>query len=88
MNAVWRDASRDPAFFGVIDVRAAFPVLLFVVHMSWTTFFIAIGGLVFFGVLGMAGYSLPVLYRKVRGFLRGGRVYSTPWWLLKKWRSR
>lgn len=82
----WRDASRDPAFFGVIDVRSAFPVLIFIVHMSFSTFFFAIFSMVFFGALGFFGYTLPVLYRKIRGLLRGNIVFANPWWLIKKWR--
>lgn len=88
INPVWRDASRSPAFFGVVDARASLPLLFFVIFSSWNTFFIAIGSIVFFTVMGFLGYELPVLYRKTRSMLRGGRLYARPWWLLNKWRSK
>lgn len=88
INPVWRDASKTPAFFGVVDTRAAFPVLGFVIYSSWNTFFIAAGSIVFFVAMGMLGYQLPVLYRKTRSLFRGTRLFARPWWLTKKWRSQ
>lgn len=84
LNHVWRDASRTPAFFGKIDSRSGIPVVLFFVHMKvWTLVLSFVGGL-FFGVLGMFGYELPVLYRKLRAAIRGRRIYAMPWWKMKK----
>jgi len=84
---LWRDASRSPAFFGFIDVKSAFTVVLFVVHMRLWTFALAILGMIFFSVLANFGYDLLMLYRKIRSACRGKTIYSRPWWLIKKRRS-
>jgi len=46
----WRDASRNPKFF-MLEAPAAFPLVIFLLHIRWWSFFLAIGATLFFGVL-------------------------------------
>jgi intracellular multiplication protein IcmT len=79
-NASWRDSAR-PARFFIIDAKAAFPVLLFLLHISWWTFYIVIAATLFFTALNKFGYSVEVFLRIVRGFFAGSRKLAIPWWM-------
>lgn len=82
---ILRDASRSPSFFGgLIDAKAAFPFLFFILHMSWFTLGICVLSVVFFAVLSKMGYTLPVLFRKMRALLRGSVVSAVPQWLVAR----
>jgi intracellular multiplication protein IcmT len=75
----WRDSARSARFF-VVDARAAFPLLLFLLHIAWWTFAIAVISMIFFAVLEHYGFTLPVFLRTVRTFLAGPRKIAIPWW--------
>lgn len=77
--AHWRDSARQPRFF-LIDARAAFPLLLFLLHITLWTFFLAVGVMVFFGMLERYGFSLTVFLRWLRSTLAGPRKVAVPWW--------
>ena len=75
----WRDSARSARFF-VVDARAAFPLLLFLLHIRWWTFAIAVISIVFFAILEHYGFTVPVFLRTVRTFLAGPRKIAIPWW--------
>ncbi len=75
----WRDSARTTRFF-MIDARAAFPLVFFLLHIAWWTFFLAAGAMIFFGMLERYGFSLPVFWRWFRTFLAGPRREAREWW--------
>ncbi|MAZ44756.1 MAG: phosphoesterase [Legionellales bacterium] len=79
-NAHWRDSARAPKFF-FIDAYAAFPLLIFTLHIRWWTFFLAIITIIFFAILERFGFTLPVFKRFMRAFLAGNHRVARPWWV-------
>lgn len=79
-TANWRDSAREAKFF-VFDAKAAFPFLLFLVHIRWWTFIAATCTMIFFTVLNYFGFSIVVFLRAVRSFVAGPRKAAIPWWL-------
>jgi len=75
----WRDSARNPRFF-IIDARAAFPLLLFLVHIRVWSFVLAVSVMLFFGLIEHYGFSLTVFLRWVRTLLAGPRKIAVPWW--------
>ena len=78
-GAHWRDSAR-PAKLFFIDASAAFPLLLFLVHIEIWTFILAVLFVVFFTILNRYGYNLRVFLRIARGFFAGSRKVVVPWW--------
>jgi intracellular multiplication protein IcmT len=78
----WRDSGRLPRFF-IIDARSAFPLLLFLIHIKWWTFFVALAITLFFAVIEHYGLSTTVFFRSVRTILAGKVKTSKPWWRRK-----
>jgi intracellular multiplication protein IcmT len=79
VDAHWRDSAR-PARFWLIDYRAAFPILLFLLHIQWWTFTLAILTTIFFGIIERYGFTVPVFLRLLRCFFAGKHKVSSPWW--------
>lgn len=75
----WRDAARTPRFF-FMDAFAAFPLLLFLLHIRLWTFLLALGFIAFFAILERFKFTLPVFFRFVRSFLAGPLRMAKPWW--------
>mgnify|MGYP006327536373 FL=1 len=50
IEAHWRDSARIPRFF-LIDARAAFPLLLFLLHIRVWSFLLALVVMAFFDLL-------------------------------------
>ena len=78
-NAHWRDSARTARFF-FIDAKAAFPIFLFLIHIRFWTFILALIFMVFFTVINRFGYSIEVFLRIFRSILAGPRKLSIPWW--------
>ena len=78
-NAHWRDASRTPRFF-IMDAYAAFPLLLFFLHIKMWTLLVAIGAMVFFMILERFQFTIPVFIRWVKSQLAGPYRTAQPWW--------
>ncbi|PIQ44135.1 MAG: phosphoesterase [Gammaproteobacteria bacterium CG11_big_fil_rev_8_21_14_0_20_46_22] len=78
-GAHWRDSARAARFF-MIDARAAFPLLLFLLHIKLWTFVLAVIATLFFGILERYGFTLVVFWRWFRTSLVGRRKVSSPWW--------
>jgi len=79
-NAHWRDSARPVRFF-MWDVKAAFPMLLLLLHIKLWTFIIAVTATMFFTLLNRYGFSVEVFGRWLRSSLGGKRKMSTPWWM-------
>lgn len=79
-SAHWRDSARYPRFF-VIDARAAFPILLMLMHIRLWTLITAVVAMLFFSVLNHYGFTVAVFGRWLRSFLAGRRKVSAPWWM-------
>jgi intracellular multiplication protein IcmT len=78
-EAHWRDSARTPRFF-LIDARAAFPLLLFLIHIRLWSFLLALAAMAFFALLEHYGFSVPVFWRWLRNVLAGPRKVAIPWW--------
>ena len=76
IEAHWRDSARIPRFF-LIDARAAFPLLLFLLHIRVWSFLLA---LVAMALLERYGFSVTVFLRWLRTVLAGPRKIAIPWW--------
>lgn len=79
VQAHWRDSARSARFF-IIDARAAFPLLLFLLHIQWWSFTLSVVTMAFFGLLERYGFSLTVFLRWLRSILAGPRKVAIPWW--------
>lgn len=79
-TAHWRDSAR-PARFFIIDANAAFPMLLFLLHVKLWTFIIALMATLFFTLLNRFGFSVAVFLRWFRSLLAGPRKIAIPWWM-------
>jgi intracellular multiplication protein IcmT len=75
----WRDSARNARFF-LVDARAAFVFLLFLLHIRWWTFILAVVTVIFFAALERYGFTLTVFGRWLRTFLAGPHKSATPWW--------
>ncbi|MFN3234598.1 MAG: IcmT/TraK family protein [Gammaproteobacteria bacterium] len=77
--AHWRDSARSARFF-IIDYRAAFPLLLFLLHIRFWTFFLAVGVVICLYALEWYGFTVPIFFRLFRAWLAGPHKQSQPWW--------
>jgi len=75
----WRDAARMPRFF-FMDAFAAFPLLLFLLHIRLSTFLSALGCMVFFAILEKFKFTVPVFFRWLRATMAGPVRIAKPWW--------
>lgn len=78
-SAHWRDSARSPRFF-MMDYRAAFPLLLFLLHIRLWSFILAIIVTIFFALLERYGFTAVVFLRWFRSNLAGAHKISEPWW--------
>ena len=78
-NAHWRDSARSAKLF-IIDASAAFPLLLFLVHIRLWSFVIAALVMTLFTILNRYGYSASIFLRMLRCFFAGSRKVAIPWW--------
>ena len=78
-SAHWRDSARNPRFF-MVDYRAAFPLLLFLLHIRLWSFVVAVFVTIFFALLERYGFTATVFLRWFRSNLAGPHKISAPWW--------
>lgn len=78
-DAHWRDSARSIRFF-LWDGKAAFPMLLFLMHMRIWTLAVAVGAMMFFTILNRYGFTPIVFFRWLRNLAAGKRKISRPWW--------
>lgn len=79
-DAHWRDSARPVKFF-IWDGRAAFPVVIFLMHISLWTFILTVVLIAFFSLLNRYGFTPVIFLRVIRGAIAGNRKMSIPWWL-------
>jgi intracellular multiplication protein IcmT len=79
MVAHWRDSAREPKFY-FVEGKAAFPLLLFLLHIRLWTLIVAIVATIFFSILARYGFSVKWFLRWLRGILGGNYKTSSPWW--------
>lgn len=77
--AHWRDSARNVRFF-IVDFRATFPLLLFLMHIRMWTFVFAVTTTLFFGAIEHYGFSMAVFSRWLRSYIAGPRKIAQPWW--------
>jgi len=78
-NTHWRDSARSARFF-FVDARASFPLIIFLVHIRYWTFGLAIATMIFFALLERYGFTVVVFGRWLRSFFAGPLKSSQPWW--------
>lgn len=78
-TANWRDSARSARFF-MVDARAAFPILLFLMHIRVWTGVLVLVSAVFFAIIEHYGFTVPVFLRWLRSFFAGPVKSSRPWW--------
>lgn len=78
-EAHWRDSARSIRFF-IWDGKAAFPMLLFLLHMRIWTLVLAVAAMMFFTLLNRYGFTPVVFFRYLRNLASGRRKISRPWW--------
>lgn len=76
----WRDSARAARFW-FLDCRAAFPFLLFLLHVRLWTFVMALLTTIFFATLERYGFTVNVFWRWLRATIAGKRRMAIPWWL-------
>jgi intracellular multiplication protein IcmT len=77
--AHWRDSARNVRFF-VVDFRATFPLLFFLVHIKLWTFILAVVCMLGFWALERKGFTVAVFLRWLRAYIAGPRKIAQPWW--------
>ncbi len=77
--AHWRDSARTARFW-FIDARAVFPFVLFLLHIRWWTFWLALVAMLFFAMLERYGFTVPIFLRVLRTFFVGNHKVAAPWW--------
>ena len=75
----WRDSARNARFF-MWDARAAFPLVLFLMHIRVWSFIVAVVAMMFFAALEHFGFTVNVFLRWLRTTLAGDVKISSPWW--------
>lgn len=79
-DAHWRDSARSIRFF-IWDGKAAFPFLIFLLHIRIWTFIVAFVAMVFFSILNRYGFTPVVFLRWLRATVAGRRKIAIPWWM-------
>lgn len=77
--AHWRDSARVVRLW-IIDFRAAFPLLILLLHIRLWTFIFAVLATLFFAALEHYGFSVGVFLRFLRAYIAGPRKIAQPWW--------
>ncbi len=72
----WRDTSIMPKIAGNVDARVSAFFLIWGLHMSFPTFYVAVGGTVFFTILIYLGQSPVSLWRWVAQRITGSRMHA------------
>jgi intracellular multiplication protein IcmT len=78
-SAHWRDSARVTRFW-IFDATAAFPLVLFLLHIRWWSFIVAVLTMIFLSILSRYGFTVPIFLRWLRSTLAGPRKFAIPWW--------
>ncbi len=75
---MWRDTMLAVRL-GPCDARVLITSVLWLAHMRWWTFTVALGGAVVFSALEYLGLSLPALVRSLRRLVAGRTRPAVPY---------
>jgi len=75
----WSNSGRHAQFL-MVDARASYPLLVFIVHISYWTLSLWLISLIVFGMLRYKGFTVPTALRTLRTKAAGRVRYSKPWW--------
>ncbi|WP_348519220.1 IcmT/TraK family protein [Dryocola clanedunensis] len=75
----WLDAGRPVAIFG-IPVPVFLVFLLWLIFPSFPIFWLCIGLLVTYRILGWLGITLTISLQRILHYLRGNQLSGRPWW--------
>lgn len=81
---MWR-ATALPVKIAVLDARACLPAVLAVAYWSMTTLYIAVFGILFFGIISFFGLTLPAMLRTLRRCLVGSNRPAVPTWKRRRY---
>lgn len=76
---MWRNTGQ-PVRVLMLDARACLPILALCVYWSWTTFYIAAVGTLFFSAISFLGLTVPSMFRLARRLLVGPTRTAVPTW--------
>lgn len=74
-DVAWNWTAKWPRFI-IFDARCLFPLAIWALHISWTTFYIAVAGIFFFGILEYIRITPAVLFRSIRCVISGNKRHS------------
>ncbi|KNH09805.1 hypothetical protein BRCH_04447c [Candidatus Burkholderia brachyanthoides] len=77
--SIWRYASQTPSALGIPCI-AYLPMFVWLFHMCWWAFWLAVTVIVLFAILAKFGLTFKVLWQKFLHLLRGSRIFARPWW--------
>lgn len=67
----WRYTAQYPRAFWLLDARLAWPVLLWLAHLSRWTFALALAGCALNALLAYLALPAPMALRRLKAALRG-----------------
>ena len=70
--APWCYTAHYPKAFWVLDARLAWPLLLWLLHMVWWTFAVAVAACLLGAVLARVAMPPAMVWRRLKAALRGG----------------
>ncbi len=77
----WRNTALQPMLW-FIEFYAVLPIMLWIVDISWPTFYLALGGIILLSAIRYAGYDALSAYRTLQTLiiraLTGDRIRSVP----------
>ena len=74
---MWRD-SMLVVRLGIFDARVLVTSVVWLAHMRWWTFYVAVAGALVFSALEWLGLSLPALVRTLRRLVAGRTRPAVP----------
>ncbi len=75
---MWRDTML-PVRLGPFDGRVLVTSVIWLAHMRWLTFYVALAGALVFSALEWLGLSLPALVRTLRRLVVGRTRPAVPY---------
>lgn len=72
LKTLWRDSGLQPQIGG-LDARAIFPLVIWMFHWAWETFFIAVGCIAVLFIIQRTGMTPDVCTRFLKTLVIGNR---------------
>jgi hypothetical protein len=77
-KVIWRDTARELRFLGV-NYLAVFPLVVWMLHATWATFYFAVTVMLALTILERFKYAPMVVFRVSRNFIGGKTKFSKNW---------